>query len=740
MKKLLIIGCAALLGLASCTNDFLEEKMVSTVTQDYFDTAVGTQQLIIGQYQGIRWKYEWTSGPHLFHTGTDAEIRGANADDQYNVSSYAPSGGKGGGGQMMELLGQSGRGGMYSVINNTNRAIHNLREGVVDLGVDTNRWLSEALFIRAYCYYLLITQLGDVPLMTEYTTALPSIFYFPKASSEDLYRLMISDLRFAYENLRTATQIGTSAERNNYVTRGAAGHFLAKLYLQRAQAAEFQNSSETHLKMLYKGSGANDLDSCIYFATQVLNSGDYELAADYWDLFEIGKGAYPAENNREIILSASFGPQANGPYNMRFQGYLTGNYMDSSNAWGIPGRLWAYGTTNTGFRFSDWGFDVFTDKMADSRFEKTFHLEYIPLVLSGTEDLPYPAYNHANNKTMVWDEGNAAYFNANIQPTYDRESWGGRLAKAGDHKIGTGDLGLVFLENTKETALTIAEADAQPYVLYPRWVKSNDGTKYYYRLRGIDHFAISPQGQDATQPRIPGTKKFVDPNRIGNETSENGTRDVSIFRLAETYLLRAEAYGRKGDFASAIADINKVRERAAYKPGEVRAEVLARLFPGAENLPTAERRYPYTVTVNKTNDMLVDATYWNGSSAKSVAENYPPTATTDLQRFVHFIYNELTREAVGEMILYEGIHHAGIQWDRIQYHQQMGSTDKTGRWPVADNISASGTGQNGMGKGFFDKFHTFRPWPQDYINMLANEDGTMLDEAAKQAYQNPGYQ
>jgi hypothetical protein len=35
-----------------------------------------------------------------------------------------------------------------------------------------------------------------------------------------------------------------------------------------------------------------------------------------------------------------------------------------------------------------------------------------------------------------------------------------------------------------------------------------------------------------------------------------------VFRLAETFLLRAEAYYWKGDLANAAADINKVRERA----------------------------------------------------------------------------------------------------------------------------------------------------------------------------------
>ncbi len=43
-------------------------------------------------------------------------------------------------------------------------------------------------------------------------------------------------------------------------------------------------------------------------------------------------------------------------------------------------------------------------------------------------------------------------------------------------------------------------------------------------------------------------------------------RDQYMMRLAETYLLRAEAYMRKGDLASAAADINMVRERSKAKP------------------------------------------------------------------------------------------------------------------------------------------------------------------------------
>ena len=45
-----------------------------------------------------------------------------------------------------------------------------------------------------------------------------------------------------------------------------------------------------------------------------------------------------------------------------------------------------------------------------------------------------------------------------------------------------------------------------------------------------------------------------------------GNTDWYIARLAETYLIRAEAYVWKGDMANAAVDVNKVRQRAGCAP------------------------------------------------------------------------------------------------------------------------------------------------------------------------------
>jgi hypothetical protein len=64
----------------------------------------------------------------------------------------------------------------------------------------------------------------------------------------------------------------------------------------------------------------------------------------------------------------------------------------------------------------------------------------------------------------------------------------------------------------------------------------------------------------------PHYKVFTtDPSHVGNAASNNnkgGSADWYCYRLAETYLLRAEAEFYKGDVGAATADVNAVRQRA----------------------------------------------------------------------------------------------------------------------------------------------------------------------------------
>lgn len=71
---------------------------------------------------------------------------------------------------------------------------------------------------------------------------------------------------------------------------------------------------------------------------------------------------------------------------------------------------------------------------------------------------------------------------------------------------------------------------------------------------------------DTLRQYYPYFRKIEGASINGNILSGNTAKDFSRMRVAETYLLRAEAYFRKNDLANAAKDINVVRTRAKALP------------------------------------------------------------------------------------------------------------------------------------------------------------------------------
>lgn len=71
---------------------------------------------------------------------------------------------------------------------------------------------------------------------------------------------------------------------------------------------------------------------------------------------------------------------------------------------------------------------------------------------------------------------------------------------------------------------------------------------------------------------FPTLSKFLDPNRP-DKTYTQGSRDYLAFRLAETYLMLAEAQFKLGKTPEAVDAINMVRKRAAW-PGKTAAMTI----------------------------------------------------------------------------------------------------------------------------------------------------------------------
>ena len=123
---------------------------------------------------------------------------------------------------------------LYSIIGNANSVINNVA-GVPDPALTPERKseiLGEASFIRAFMYFQLVQQWGDVPLQlkevkTISADLLPeiySILFPPRSAAADVYKQIILDLETALANVKpTGTNKG-------FVTTGAVNAILAKVY------------------------------------------------------------------------------------------------------------------------------------------------------------------------------------------------------------------------------------------------------------------------------------------------------------------------------------------------------------------------------------------------------------------------------------------------------------------------------------------------------------------------------
>ena len=765
MRKYILIAFL-MTTLFSCSDEFLTEKAVTTLTSDYYKTPAGLEILTKGSYQILRFKPDYNQGNYLFGIGSDVEVYCWSLPERiemggYNISGWSPTAtGTRVAPHVNSLIGSASGGvseGVYPTIGRCNIFMENFAKLDAAGQAALAPRKGEMLFLRAYSYFLITNILGDAPIIKESFDGMPANFNFKKEKMEEIYKVMISDLVQA-SNLLPATTSDLGR-----ITQPAANHFLAKLYLVRAQGAQFQNSTEPTLKALFKGAVTTDLDSAIIYSTKAItavaptNAAYGGLTPNFATLFTT-TADYARDTQKEILLSAQYEPTQmfDGRYGNTLVHLFNSNHTTLTAA--TP-RTLDYGRPYATAGASDWGYDMYTDRANDSRYYKTYLTDYVAT---------YAGTNWASSGSKVWDAKNAAYYNAYLKTSDKPAAAVGKLMIA-----AKGDRSIVYIENSKDQPLDSLWVVSQPFVMMVRWIAcSPNGTGYFnadktlktsamadpanpvvtntagrklaYRLSGDkgDLFGLD-RGTGVAQWYM-GPRKWLDPFR-GKSSDPNGAGsiDIPLFRLAETYLIRAEAYGRKGLMTEAIADINVLRKRAAYHAGEKRSDVLVKMEPavltGKLTIPAGEKASPYLVSTDSYNQIKVDGTEWVAGSAKAKLENYCPNAAN---LFVEFIYNERARELIFELTNVEDLHNAGLLYDRIYYHDMLGApatSTGTADFPFPLDDFSKTNGALGKGKGTLDRKYTFKPWPQSFLDLLTDENNHALTTEAKAAYQNFGY-
>lgn len=649
----MVVG-AALLVFSSCKK-FIEEELVTTLTEDYYKTDNGLEDLVKSAYAPLQWKFTGEQSYCMYNFGTDEFREG----DQFNNVRYNDyDANLNANDAFVNGLWINN----YSGIRRCNQGIDLITRfddptsKVLGTTAQKNLRIAELKALRAFYYLQLVQQLGGVPLVT--TVPTDPQYEFPRASIEQVYNQIMTDFKEAGPALPWRY---TGADRGR-ATRAMAYHFMAKAYLTRGSAVTDK-----------RGQKPTDMDSAVYYANEVITSSGHALEADYGNLFnasypdgvipQLGEnGSAPLSSkakidannaSNEIIFAAQFSSNLNLATNTNNQTHLF--YATQYDA-GMPGmtRDFFNGRPFRRLRPTDYSIDIF-DKVNDSRFFKTFQTVFYRNVAS-------------NTGLAVWTAANA--------PT---------PSLVGRPRVGIGDTAALFIVNPRSNPVLTSDISRMRfYAIYARYKTTAPGG------------AIT---EDFSNNKYLTMWKFADPVRLTNTNNEaRGIRNGTFARLGETYLILAEAHGRKGDYSTALTYVNALRNRAAYKANEARSPQIWQYLGGANTLNATAASNLATTDLFTTN---------------AASELYPANVTSTPDRFIHFILNERTRELCGEFYRWEDLARTETLFDRTKLYNA--------------DISPS-----------FATFHKLRPIP--YLQMIAQTvNGKPMSAADMAAYQNPGY-
>ncbi len=195
----------------------------------------------------------------------------------------------------------------FQVISAANSA----EAGAKSLGLpeaEINPLIAEAKFVRAFSYYHLVRNFGNLPYIDSFVSDPESVKTIGKTSEEEIYKKLIVDLEYAKQWLpdKQANDVRSRP------SKGAAAAYLASLYLTQG------NYPKAYAEAKY-----------------VIDNKDkfgYRLESDYQDLFVATK----ADAIKETIFAVDFlGNINSGNYNDDLMAPMVGNRLPEVGGFGV---------------------------------------------------------------------------------------------------------------------------------------------------------------------------------------------------------------------------------------------------------------------------------------------------------------------------------------------------------------------------------------------------------------------
>lgn len=260
------------------------------------------------------------------------------------------------------------------------------------------------------------------------------------------------------------------------------------------------------------GQGSADAQEAERLMSNVINNYDFMLLEDLADLWDIDN-----ERNSEVIWAIQNNKNQvdEGLDGQGHRGHLY-FLMEYDVLPGMArdtenGRPWKR-FRPTPFHLSLWDRDI------DSRYDKTYKHVWF-------------SNNEGNIPVWSQEEADAGYVSSNL---------------VGERKFSVGDTAVYIPGPGKDSNWSQERQASTPYLV----LTDDEYSERFY----------------------PTLNKWLDPTRPNRQHTQ-GQRDHPLMRLADAYLIRAEARIMQGNTTGAAEDINVIRRRAAWPGMEAQMEI-----------------------------------------------------------------------------------------------------------------------------------------------------------------------
>jgi hypothetical protein len=330
MNKQILFIIMMAIGITSCNKDLNLAPPTNISAPNFFQNKAQFQQALVGAYSNLRlvaltgiYMDEMRSDNTFFtyyppDRGTQTSVEAMAQFLDNNISSQEPN--------------NPGNryGNDYSGIARCNTILSRIKgaSGLTQGAVDSIS--GQALFLRAFYYYDLVTHYGGVPLQLDEVSG-PDAAFIPRNTDVEVYTQIITDLTTAVSKLPVATVFPQSGA----ASRGSAEMLLAYCYMQKPTKE-------------YAKAEAALLD---------ITKMNYGLLTNYSDVF-----ALTNKNSKESIFEVQYKIGNDGQ-----QSDFTWRFIPKSTNTELI--LGLHGTSIRG-GLSSGGWNVPTQEMVDS-YEKT---------------------------------------------------------------------------------------------------------------------------------------------------------------------------------------------------------------------------------------------------------------------------------------------------------------------------------------------------------------------------------